>query len=161
MGKKKKTQLKPVARGFATTSVPKKLDPEEEAAPEDASTPLLDVKDPIQESGPSRPTDGATTATPAPADDFDPDKAEEQSLQNLVDKFQEKVEKEIVRAVKVRIAFNLDTSKVMLTTIQLVESERRLAKSLPSLELDESYIRQIISLAMETLEVQGSSRHYL
>lgn len=137
MGKKKKTQLKPVARGFATTSVPKKLDPEEEAAPEDASTPLLDVKDPIQESGPSRPTDGATTATPAPADDFDPDKAEEQSLQNLVDKFQEKVEKEIVRAVK------------------LVESERRLAKSLPSLELDESYIRQIISLAMETLEVQG------
>lgn len=95
MPKKKKTQLKPVDRGFATTSVPKKVLPE----------PILDTCPPTSSSNQSapenQPTDtvkGAATATTAvPNEEFDPDLVDEQSIQNLIDKFQEKTEKEIVR----------------------------------------------------------------
>lgn len=45
---------------------------------------------------------GATPAPP-PSDEFDPDKVEEQSLQNLVDRLQTITEKDIVRTVKVRM----------------------------------------------------------
>ena len=94
MAKKKKTQLKPVARGFATVSVAKKVvptEPEPEAAPDPVEGPSSS-----ELQGPSSKPDvqGAN-------DEFDPDKAEEQSLQNLVDKYQDRVEKEVVRTLKV------------------------------------------------------------
>ena len=94
MPKKKRTQLKPVARGFATTSVPKKVpDPIVDTSPATSSS--------IQ-SAPEDPTDtvkglGTTTITTASNEEFDPDLVDEQSIQNLIDKFQEKTEKEIVR----------------------------------------------------------------
>lgn len=98
MAKKKKTQLKPVARGFATTSQPKKVVPppeEPETAPETNPTETEDT--PASSGG------AATPVAPQEAvDEFDPEKVEEQSLQNLVDKLQEKTEKDIVRTVKVR-----------------------------------------------------------
>ena len=93
MPKKKKTQLKPVARGFATTSVPKKVlpDPIPDTCPATSSS--------IQSAPEDQPTDtvkslGTTTAS---NEEFDPDLVDEQSIQNLIDKFQEKTEKEIVR----------------------------------------------------------------
>lgn len=99
MAKKKKTQLKPVARGFATTSVPKKI-----AAEGDPELPENDVggsnEDALQsEAGPS-----TSNAVPVQVsvDEFDPDQVEEQSLQNLVDRLQSSTEKDVVRAVKVR-----------------------------------------------------------
>lgn len=94
MPKKKRTQLKPVARGFATTSVPKKVlpDPIVDTSPATSSS--------IQ-SVPEDPTDTVkgvdTTMTTASNEEFDPDLVDEQSIQNLIDKFQEKTEKEIVR----------------------------------------------------------------
>ena len=96
MPKKKRTQLKPVARGFATTSVPKKVlpDPIVDASPATSSS--------IQ-SAPEDPTDtvkgvGTTTTTTTTSnEEFDPDLVDEQSIQNLIDKFQERTEKEIVR----------------------------------------------------------------
>lgn len=98
MAKKKKTQLKPVARGFATTSQPKKVVPPPE---EPEAIPEANVVD----TEPAA-TDSAGATTPVvpqdPVDEFDPEKVEEQSLQNLVDKLQEKTEKDIVRTVKVR-----------------------------------------------------------
>jgi ATP-dependent RNA helicase DHX29 len=94
MPKKKRTQLKPVARGFATTSVPKKVLPD----------PILDTcpttSSSIQSTPEDQPTDtvkGPTTTTVASNEEFDPDLVDEQSIQNLIDKFQEKTEKEIVR----------------------------------------------------------------
>lgn len=94
MAKKKKTQLKPVARGFATTSVPKKVVPveEEEIDVPIAGTDLEETK--ITEEGSK---DGPVTAQGGAESEFDPDKVDEQSLQNLVDKLQEKTEKEIMR----------------------------------------------------------------
>jgi ATP-dependent RNA helicase DHX29 len=98
MAKKKKTQLKPVARGFATTSVPKKVvQPEDQPdSPEDAGT----VDGETHNIEDARWTGDGTGVQPH-AVEFDPDKVEEHSLQNLVDKLQEKTEKEIVRTIKV------------------------------------------------------------
>ena len=94
MPKKKKTQLKPVARGFATTSVPKKVLPD----------PILDTcpatSTSIQSASEDQPADtdkGLGTTTAASNEEFDPDLVDEQSIQNLIDKLQEKTEKEIVR----------------------------------------------------------------
>jgi ATP-dependent RNA helicase DHX29 len=93
MPKKKKTQLKPVARGFATTSVPKKVLPE----------PILDTCPTTSRSNQSAPEDQPTDtvkgqgASTTSNEEFDPKMVDEQSIQNLIDKFQEKTEKEIVR----------------------------------------------------------------
>ena len=98
MVKKKKTQLKPVARGFATTSVPKKAVPVEDDSEAPASAAGSVQEDVLKTDN------GSTSSTPPPQaliDDFDPNKVEEQSLQNLVDRLQSTTEKDIVRTVKV------------------------------------------------------------
>lgn len=101
MPKKKKTQLKPVARGFATTSVPKKVLPDAilDTCPATSSS--------IQSAPEDQPTDTVkglgTTTTTASNEEFDPDLVDEQSIQNLIDKFQEKTEKEIVRYHPIRL----------------------------------------------------------
>ena len=94
MPKKKKSQLKPVARGFATTSVPKKVLPD--PIPDTCSA----TSSSIQSAPEEQPTDTVKdlgTTTTAPNEEFDPDLVDEQSIQNLIDKFQERTEKEIVR----------------------------------------------------------------
>lgn len=99
MAKKKKTQLKPVARGFATTSVPKKVVPEEEPPSGDDLIASTGDESALK---PTIPGGGQGSQPVAPVEDeYDPDKAEEQSLQNLVDKLQDRTEKEIVRTIKV------------------------------------------------------------
>jgi len=97
MAKKKKSQLKPVARGFATTSVPKKM-VENEQEPDDA----IANPTPEETNDPSHSSTVTQVQSDAPKDhSFDLDKVEEQSLQNLVDKYQEKTEKETLRTIKV------------------------------------------------------------
>lgn len=94
MAKKKKTQLKPVARGFATVSVAKKVVPDEVETPDT----------PVEETSGAQDADNAgegssTTAQKAFGDvPQDPRTIE---LQALVDKFQDRTEKEIVRTLKV------------------------------------------------------------
>ena len=86
MAKKKKV-LKPVARGFATVSVPKKPAPSEEpqnTAEQAGGTP----------GGQSPDTPTAPTAPPQTD-------LEEGVLQAIVEKFQDKTEKDTVRSVKV------------------------------------------------------------
>ena len=94
MPKKKKTQLKPVHRGFAVTSVPKKAPPE----------PPPSQHDPDANGGSasSEAPHTAQTHEVAEGEALDLQSAEEKSLQELVDRLQEKTEKEIVRTVKVR-----------------------------------------------------------
>lgn len=101
MAKKKKTQLKPVARGFATTSVPKKVVPVEE----DAEAPTSATGSSLEEDVPGIDNGPISNITPAQAqaDEFDPNKVEEQSLQNLVDRLQSITEKDIMRTVKVHL----------------------------------------------------------
>lgn len=96
MAKKKKTQLKPVARGFATTSVPKKVIPQEVPDVADAPEDILNNEVKVD-----RPGDSDDAIPPDQKDEFDTDKAEEQSLQLLVDKLQDKTEKEITRCAYV------------------------------------------------------------
>ncbi|KAJ7110080.1 P-loop containing nucleoside triphosphate hydrolase protein [Mycena epipterygia] len=126
MAKKKKSQLKPVARGFATTSVPKKVVLEDTAEVDSLAGSTEEEKSTVED----RPNvDGVVTQ--AANDEFDPDKVEEQSLQNLVDK-QDKIEKEISRSVKA------------------IEIDRRYSKTLPRLELDSVLIDRILNLVLES-----------
>lgn len=123
--KKKKASLKPVARGFATTSVPKKVVPVEEdldVAPSVASS--VDEEAAKAENG--SVSSGATPAPP-PSDEFDPDKVEEQSLQNLVDRLQTITEKDIVRTVKVRMTHFLWTfyAYALVRLLRRIEDSQR------------------------------------
>lgn len=87
---KKKKALKPVARGFATVSVPKKPAPPEE--PQDT---VVDAEDPPGAQSPDTPT--ASVIPPQ----TDPAVLEESALQAIVEKFQDKTEKDTVRSIKV------------------------------------------------------------
>ena len=86
MAKKKKTQIKSTARGFATTSIPKKvvqIEPEPEPP----------VTEPVVESSPPAPVPGGPTG---PTLD-----AEQQALQDLIEKHQDRIEKDVCRTIKV------------------------------------------------------------
>jgi len=100
MAKKKKTQLKPVARGFATTSVPKKVVQAEEEPDVESAAGSTKEEPPKADSVQNN---GNKVATQATNDECDPEKVEGQSLQNLVDKLQDKTEKEVIRTVKVSV----------------------------------------------------------
>jgi len=93
MAKKKKTQLKSVARGFATVSVPKKAVSTEHE--EEVPNPTTDGIETIEESilGQDKSVGETTTAT----ENSNTMKVEEQSLQALMDRLQDKTEKEIAR----------------------------------------------------------------
>ncbi|KAI0094612.1 P-loop containing nucleoside triphosphate hydrolase protein [Irpex rosettiformis] len=117
MAKKKKTQLKPVARGFATTSVAKKVVPEPEPEESTPETPLA------RDAAVARPDDNNTVV----AFSSDP---QEQALQALVEKFQDRVEKDITRTVKT------------------IDQERRFAETLPQIELDGAYVDEVLKLAL-------------
>src|SRR5258708_32119410 len=97
MPKKKKTQQKPIPRGFAVTSIPKKAPPE--PLPQDDS----DAKVTVESALPS-----ATVSHPAPTHELIKDEtlrcqnAEERSSQELVDRLQERTQEAIVRRIKGR-----------------------------------------------------------
>lgn len=99
--KKKKTQLKPVARGFATTSQPKKVVQEALPEPTAESTTVPASGEPTTPNGKDR--NQMTSNTNSNLAEFDPELVEEQSLQNLVDKLQEKTEREISRCMLLTI----------------------------------------------------------
>ncbi|CDO72377.1 hypothetical protein BN946_scf184977.g76 [Trametes cinnabarina] len=122
--KKKKTQLKPVARGFATTSVPKKIVdvPKEPHVPPASDGPDASAEQ-LQSSGTTGETLKATVGPVLSEED--------QSLQNLIDKFQDKVEKEVARTVKA------------------IEQDRRFSETLLRLDLDAAYVDRILELALE------------
>jgi ATP-dependent RNA helicase DHX29 len=104
MAKKKKSQLKPVARGFATTSIAKKAAPVEDelgGEPVAGSLEEEESRDRYEEAS------GIHSPPQAEADEFDLEKIEMQSLQNLVDKLQERVEKEVSRTLKVCLVVSI------------------------------------------------------
>ncbi|KAG1885768.1 P-loop containing nucleoside triphosphate hydrolase protein [Suillus subluteus] len=139
MAKKKKSQLKPVARGFATTSVPKKV-VENEQNTDDTITDTAAEEAPTSDA--LHPSTAAHVQSNAPQDhSFDPDKVEEQSLQNLVDKYQEKTEKETLRTIK-------------SIFIKAIEVDRRFSKTLPSLQVDPALVERIFKLYWESPECE-------
>lgn len=87
---KKKKALKPVARGFATVSVPKK--PTSPEQPQDTTVYIEDAP------GAQNPDTPAASVVPP---ETDPAALEESVLQAIVEKFQDKTEKDTVRSVKV------------------------------------------------------------
>ncbi|KAG8927158.1 hypothetical protein FRC02_008427 [Tulasnella sp. 418] len=138
MAKKKKLSLKPVNRGFATTSIPKKAVPEipneedtekKQDSATDASSELIGTSGSANEAG-------ASSANIETKSDGDPEKAQWQAF---VDKFQEKIEKEIKRAVKA------------------VEFDRRTAKTFHRVNIDPVLCDRILSLAKEERALDAGS----
>lgn len=146
MPKKKKTQQKPIHRGFAVTSIPKKAPPERrddsDAKVESASVELSHI---------------AQTHEPVEDETLSRQRAEEQSLQDLVDKLQERTEKEIVRTIKVR-GCPRDISqraRLIRTLIQAIETERRFSNALPLLDLDAGIVSEILEMARGSWSAKG------
>lgn len=103
MAKKKKAALKPVARGFATTSQPKKVvaEPQLEAvaAPED-DTSKTETQDTA--SSAANGTDGRPNGEVAEGLDWEYDsKLEEGIYQGYVERLQEKGDREVAKILKV------------------------------------------------------------
>jgi ATP-dependent RNA helicase DHX29 len=94
MPKKRKTKQNPINRGFAVTSIPKK-------APPEPTTPQ-DDSDPKVEPASAEVSHTAQTHDLVQDETLSRQNAEERSLQELVDRLQERTEKEIVRTIKVR-----------------------------------------------------------
>ncbi|EMD41750.1 hypothetical protein CERSUDRAFT_110326 [Gelatoporia subvermispora B] len=130
MAKKKKTQLKPVARGFATTSVPKKVEEPKEAVVATTPEPEPEAEQAVPNlaDAPLASSQGAILSP------------QESSLQVWVDKFQDRTEKEVAR------------------TLKAIEQDRRHAESFPRLDLDGTYIDRILALALDT-ENQEEARN--
>ncbi|KAI0257581.1 P-loop containing nucleoside triphosphate hydrolase protein [Lactifluus subvellereus] len=120
MAKKKKTQPKS-ARGFAVTSIPKKAQPETPPNQDDVKGDLAPPELP-QVAQPHEPIEDEATSRR---------KAEERSLQDLVEKLQDKTEKEIVRTVKA------------------IATERRLSNDLLLLDLDANIVNEILAMARD------------
>jgi ATP-dependent RNA helicase DHX29 len=100
MGKRKKTQLKPVARGFATTSVPSKKAVAEAESPTQEEPTL----NPTNQNVATENARGFTDAQMSlESGSHAQEVAQEKILQGLVDKLQEKTEREIGRTLKVCI----------------------------------------------------------
>ena len=146
MPKKKKTQQKPIHRGFAVTSIPKKAPPERrddsDAKVESASVELSHI---------------AQTHEPVEDETLSRQRAEEQSLQDLVNRLQERTEKEIVRTIKVR-GCPRDMSqraRLIRTLTQAIETERRFSNALPLLDLDAGIVSEILEMARGSWSAKG------
>lgn len=69
-------------------------------------------------------------------------------LQRLVDKFQDKTEKEISRTLKVKVLGSVLCAFAHLSFFQSIEYDRRMAKGLPELDLDQGVQNEIIDLIL-------------
>ena len=100
MAKKRKTQLNPVARGFATTSQPSKkalAEAQEAAAIAEREAAAASTSGPTPDQTASvAPTNDPSTVAGSKELDF-----EEQTLQDMADRWQDKTDREIARTVKV------------------------------------------------------------
>jgi ATP-dependent RNA helicase DHX29 len=102
MAKKKKTALKPVARGFATTSQPKKVvaepETEDSTVPEDGAPPTDSQDGVLGVNGTNR----ETAEKAAEGLDWEDDsKLEEGIYQGYVERLQEKGDREVAKILKV------------------------------------------------------------
>ncbi|ODN94181.1 DEAH box polypeptide 36 [Cryptococcus wingfieldii CBS 7118] len=124
---KKKLSLKPVQRGFATTSAAKKPQPQQPPSPpsQHEATPEQPLDDQPREKVEAESTD-------AKKEDWEDDDATERNaLQGFVDKLHEKGEKEVVRVIKA------------------IEFDQRLGASFPKVEINQSLRDQALETALE------------
>jgi hypothetical protein len=148
MPKKKKTQQKPIPRGFAVTSIPKKAPPV--PLPQDDSDAKVTVE-----------SASATVSHPAQTHELIKDEtlsrqnAEERSLQELVDRLQERTEKEIVRTIKVRGYIRVMLHKLIWRPTQTIETERRFSNTFPLLDLDAGVVSGILEVARGSWSDKG------
>ncbi|KAF8140157.1 hypothetical protein EV363DRAFT_331186 [Boletus edulis] len=138
MPKKKKTQLKPVARGFTTTSIPKKAVQVEESSPPADEVPPSESEGLVTEAAETSADQAAVRGALRDSANFDAEQDEQPFLQTLVDKYQEKTEKELSRAIKA------------------IEVDGRISRGFNTVEVDSMLVEEIIRLHLE--EEQSRAR---
>lgn len=157
MPKKRKTQLKPVARGFATTSIPKKATQADEIVPPTDGVPLSDGL--VTEA--AEATADHQAALPGVLQD--PEKLaaeqdEQQFLQVMVDRYQEKTEKEITRTIKAcspsTLAFCLLGAN---PAYQAIEVDKRISREFNTVEVDPVLVEEILRLHVQEETSRGRS----
>lgn len=144
MGKKRPTLKGTVQRGYATTSTPKKVQEPPPAAAKklgtstttkaSSSAAAVDYEKVNEESlaeNLSASKSVGADGKPSDPEFFDPEKEEEQALQNLVDKLQDRVDKEVSRQHKA------------------IEYDRRFAKTLPNFEMEPELRDQVLEVAID------------
>ncbi|KAH9486800.1 putative helicase C15C4.05 [Psilocybe cubensis] len=132
MAKKKKTQLKPVARGFTTTSLPKKV----------VSGDIAEVERPSIEASVNtfgEDDDGKITQRIEPVEKETSSiiSSEEVDLQNLVDRHQDKTEREVSR------------------TLKSIEVDRRYSQTLPRLDIDPLLRDKLLDISLNSEISEG------
>ncbi|WRT66497.1 uncharacterized protein IL334_003456 [Kwoniella shivajii] len=143
---KKKMSLKPVQRGFATTSVVSKKPDVPSVSPSETDQEAASItgieKDKEGDKQNAKLEASASSPINDVADWEDEGSIERASLQSLVDRLHDKGEKEVARIIKA------------------IEYDRRLATSFPRLELAEDVREEVINrvLEEEKLMSDGSSQ---
>jgi len=158
MAKKKKTQLKSVARGFATTSVPKK------AAQSDEIDGTIEPELPPSDksgTGSSQAHERQVSIPRAIAQDTTQDVCHatqgEKLLQDILDKYQEKTEKEISKTIKVGSffkAFNLGFP--CSHSWQVAEVDRRNSRTFFHLPINPIFVDLVLQLYLEEESQKGA-----
>lgn len=130
------------------TSIPKK------APPEPPRNDELDAKD---EPASAEVLHTAQTHELVEDEILSCQRAEERSLQELVDRLQERTEKEIVRTIKVRgcIREMSQKAKLIRRLTQTIETERRFSNALPLLDLDAGVVNEILEMARGSWSPKG------
>lgn len=158
MAKKKKTQLKPVARGFATTSVPKK------AAQSDEIDSTIEPELPPSDrsgTGSSQAHERQASNPRAIAQDTTQDvchaSQDEKLLQNILDKYQEKTEKEISKTIKVGSFFKASNAGFPCShSWQAIEVDRRNSRTFFHLPINPIFVDLVFQLYLEEEEQKGA-----
>lgn len=139
MAKKKKTQLNPVARGFATTSQPSKraiAEAQEAAAIAKNEATAASTPEPTPDQTASvTPTGEPSALTESKELDF-----EEQTCQDMVDRWQNKTDREIARNIQVNHHFKSSSG-----TYQVVLDHRNRAPPHQVFSLPTSHPRSIVA----------------
>lgn len=141
MPKKKKSQLKPVERGFATSSIPKKTATTEENVHPVEEPPLIDKGNEaplFQINGPS------TGIHEIPR--FETDR-----IVGFLDKYQDKTDRDVTRFLKVHLEL-LNTLPSLMYISQNVEFECSLSQTYEKLELFSVHTDSVLKL------IEGPSR---
>lgn len=131
--KKKKTAAKNVNRGFATTSIPKKVVASEPAPEEPAAPAPGDPKASTSESTTNGSSTPATAVGDAKAsegqEEWDAEQQEERELQALAERIRPACEKEIAKQMKVRLNmdfyYHLDAYRWRRSSTSRIDYRRR------------------------------------
>lgn len=159
MAKKKKAALKPVARGFATTSQPKKVVPEAELEAVTALGDDTSKTEPQDATSSANGADGRSSGEVAEGLDWEEDsKLEEGIYQGYVERLQEKGDREVTKILKVGSGWcyaQILVAVYRYPALQAIEFDKRTNKGYIRLDVDPALRDEILDADREQRTEKG------